>query len=203
VSALTIIDPVERLHSNALEFAHRWKAAALAGPSSASPSSKTSNSVNGGETEPLLLTQPTQNVTSGLEEVDNVENESDDDEEKLEEENPREHFWKNLGIAIVQMLGGTGIVFIFSDPMVDVISTLGCLWDRSRLLHQLCFDTLLVRSKLSFWLCWSETFLQLQCVRARCLDRLCFQKKGFSFGGFFCFCFVFSFSSCPLFLYFF
>lgn len=96
---LAIIDPVERLHANALEFAHRWKAHALAAASEAAgagPGAATAGSVNGSETEPLLLTQPTQNVQSGLEEVEEADS---DDEAEPEEENPRDHFWRNLGIG--------------------------------------------------------------------------------------------------------
>ena len=45
------------------------------------------------------------------------EEEKDEDEEEPEED-PRQHFWKNFGIALLLMLGGTLIVAVFSDPMV-------------------------------------------------------------------------------------
>ncbi len=119
-NVISAADPVEKLHSRALDFARHWKEQALAATQGMSAAGETA-SVNN-ETEPLLLTEPTENVTSEMEE------DSDDDEEGLEEENPREHFWKNLGKAGLLMIVGTVVVFIFSDPMVDVISTLGTLW---------------------------------------------------------------------------
>ena len=130
-----VTDPVEALHSKTLEFARHWKRAAL-NPRLAvavGAASSSSSSVNNAETEPLLMTGPAENVTSELlepveSEANNDDDDDDDDEEQEPEENPREHFWKSLGKACLLMFGGTGVVFIFSDPMVDVISTLGHLW---------------------------------------------------------------------------
>jgi Ca2+/Na+ antiporter len=116
---ITVTDPIEKLHSRALEFARHWKEHALA------PPPVHAASVNN-EIEPLLLAQPMQNVNSGLEEV--ADDEDEDEEGEPEGENPREHFWKNLGKASLLMIVGTLVVFIFSDPMVDVIGVMGGLW---------------------------------------------------------------------------
>ncbi len=125
IGSLAIIDPIERLHSNALHFAQHWKELALQSAvhvGDAPNKGGGAGSVNGNETEPLLLTEPTE---VGLQEEAAALD--SDDEEEPEEENPRDHFWKNLIIAIIQMVGGTGVVFIFSDPMVDVRNMFFCI----------------------------------------------------------------------------
>ena len=105
-------NPVEKLHADALSFARHWKHAALHPETSLSVSSIN----NGDEVEPLLLSDP-----------NDAGSEAGSDEE-TGEENPRDHFGKNLAIAMALMIGGTAIVAVFSDPMVEVITTLAYLW---------------------------------------------------------------------------
>ncbi len=64
ISSLAQMDPMERLHSNALEFARRWKDVALA-KSKTEAAGAGAGSVNN-ETESLLLTGPAENL--GMEE---------------------------------------------------------------------------------------------------------------------------------------
>ena len=83
-------------HSLTLEYVQKWKKLALK-----------LNSEKSTESDSLI-------------EKENQEEEEDDDEE-----DPSEHFGKNLAIAIAQLIIGTLVVALFSDPMVDVISTFG------------------------------------------------------------------------------
>lgn len=96
----------EHAESNALHFARLWKSAAL------HRAKDTMGSLNADETEPLIP----------------VESNNDDDEDGIEDD-PREHFAKNLLKALALMLGGTAVVALFSDPMVNVITELGRLWN--------------------------------------------------------------------------
>jgi Ca2+/Na+ antiporter len=115
-NALPTPNPLDKLHAKALTFARQWKHAALDPSAGAKVRASGMQSINNDEVEPLLLSEPAMNE------------DYDSDDEEEEEEDPREHFWKNLAIAGVLMVGGTVIVAIFSDPMVEVISVLGNLW---------------------------------------------------------------------------
>jgi len=98
----SFVNNEDQEHAITLEYAKKWKKLALKIKSEKST-----------EYQPLV------------EKTDHhVMDEKDDDEEEGEDD-PQEHFGKNLAIAIVQLIMGTVVVALFSDPMVDVISTFG------------------------------------------------------------------------------
>lgn len=103
----------DTIRARALHFSRVWKAKALA--------KKQSTNIQGSETHHMQPVMEAENdpLLGG-------DGHDDDDEEP--EEDPREHFWKNLCISLALMIGGTAIVGVFSDPMVDTITTLGFLW---------------------------------------------------------------------------
>lgn len=117
-----------------LDFARRWKAHAVNAVATSSATAVPSSGKGNiqGEATPLLPSGETvpllNNASEG--EAANEDDDDDDDEADVDapEEDPREHFWKNFLIAAALMLGGTAVVAVFSDPMVDAISTLGDLW---------------------------------------------------------------------------